>query len=917
MDEGKFYSFEELASMEPARAAEILKKIQEDAAQAAYALQDTSRRFSTQIREKDAEIELLKEENKNLAAQVELLKAVLGDKNAVIKVRNNEKYGCRKESLCLLLAGMLSGMTDQDKMDILDRFSGMLLGPAIQDPSAEGKSGNESGNTTVDTAGPEQEIPGPSEEENLQKTEENGGAAEPEQEKGKRGNPNLCRTPGFISRYFEDGIPVVFTIDDFTYTADEIKEYFGLENIDDLVYLCSDIEVYETANVIPAMALHTYHISLKLKRTNDGTTKTLWNQRQGKLFDGASICSPSLLSFIITQKFVNGTTYYRIEPMLSNMGLNLKRPTFIGWIEKAAGMLEALPRYMMRKLKKSKVIQMDETFDTVNHDERGAGKASYYWIFRKSEYESGSNPVIVYWFEQSRSAVIPEYYLYDYTGKIMSDGYVAYRALTSRKGDIIRCVCWVHGRRFLVKSFIGSDFEFNARMAKGNGPKDLQNLDIYNLDDFDEEQKVSLWGWISLLIIAEMFHIENGLKDLTPEDRLARRIKEMKPLADQLFELIGLVKEHPQVLANGYAREAVSYFEKNQKALEKIFEDGLVPLSNNASERAAISLALGRNNWKAHDTAEGARTTALFYTLVETAKANGANPYLYIQFLLESIQDTWYLHEAGLLESGRFEDAKRRRLKAALERLKKNPGADPELDMAGLGDEPDLSFLECLMPWSDEFKSYCESQETRAAQMIASAITKDGLERKTVSKDAFERIIGGKNKNDREKYVRENLAEAAQDMDPAPDPEEGKASAMGHPARDVTLPKKRKPYGFAMETEELPSPGQDAAEALPDGVPDRTPQVQPAAAEKEVPVYRRGLTITKKCPMRLVVRCTGIMSGGHRKNPAGLKRQARLLPDGMRHSRPAEGGSPQRKDSQLRDNHDIQKQVRDHLSRRS
>ena len=831
MDERRIYSFEELASMEPSRANEIMKRIQEEAAQAAYAYEDTSRRFSDQLREKDSEIAMLKEENKLLAEQIEVLKAALGDKKAVIRVRNNENYGRKTERLQAWLSGMLSGMSDQDKANVMDRLSEMLPGLSVEAPSAEEGSGDEAGNGHEEAAQPEQKNSGAAQEETPQELDGNGGAAEPEN--GKRGNPNLRRTPGFISRYFKDGTPVVFTIDDFTYTAEEVKARFGLENIDDLVYLCSDIKIYETANVIPATAYHTFHISLKLKRNSDGSTRTLWNQPHGKLFDGASICSPSLLSYIIIQKFVNGTTYYRIEPMLTGMGLNLKRPTFIGWVEKAARMLAALPRHMMRQLKKCKVIQTDETFDTISHDERGAGKASYYWMFRPSEYASGSMPVIVYWFEQSRSAVIPEYYLYDYTGKVMSDGYIAYRTLASRNGDIIRCVCWIHGRRFLIKSFIGSDFEFNARMTGENGPKSLQNLDICHLDEVDEEQKVSLWGWICLLIIAEMFRIEKELKDLTPEDRLAGRIREMKPLADQLFELVRLVKGHPQVLANSYAKEAVSYFDKNQEALQRIFEDGLVPLSNNASERAAISLALGRNSWKAHDTVEGARTTALFYTLVETAKANGANPYLYIQFLLESIRDIWHLHEAELLESERFEENKRRRLDAALAKLKKHPGTDPELDMTGLGEEPDLSFLECLMPWSEEFRGYCQCQETRAAKMIADALTREGLGKKPVSDGAFHRILGAGSRNAREEFVRKGLKGAVDDMEPASVPGAGEEPpAMGNPVKDAVLPGKRKPFCFSAGKAELSPPGQPAAEQPGWDIPARTQPVPAAVAEE-------------------------------------------------------------------------------------
>lgn len=783
----RVYSLEELITMDKEETARLILALQDEAAQSVFALEDTTRRYSEQVREKDARIARLEEENAALSEENEILKAALGDRKSIIKVRNHERYGRSTENLKVLLSGILPGMDEKEKAGILDHLEKLLSDKNIQDDPAgtDADDPRDNSQEPEKTAVPDETVSG---------TDGQDPSREPG--KGQRGRQDIRREPGFISRYFQDGAAVVFKIDGFTYTADEIRERFGLKNIDELVYLCSDIEVYETAEVIPAIALRTYHISLKLKRNVDDINITLCSQHQGRLFHGAGICSPSILAYIITQKFVNGITYYRIESMLSSMHLDLKRPTFIGWVEKAAEMLSALPRYMLRWMKKHKVIQMDETFDTVTHDERGSGKSSYFWMFRVSECEGTDKQAALYFFEQTRSAIVPEYYLYDYSGKVMSDGYIAYKTLTKKNGEIVRCVCLIHGRRFIVKSFIGSDEAFRAKMASKDGVKSLAGIDITSLEDIDEAQKVELWGWIALLIISEMFRVESKLKDLSPEQRLKGRIKEMKPLADELFSLIDLVKDRPNVLVNSYAREAVSYFDNNREALQEIFKDGRVPLGNNAAERQAISLALGRNSWKAHDTVKGAETTALMYTLVETAKANGANPYLYIRFLLDSIQDIWDIYRDKLEESDRFEEKKRRRFRAALERLREHPGQDPELDMAGLGEEPDLSFLECLMPWSEEFKGYVLEQESDLAQMIADAITRDGLEKMPVTRDAFEKIIGRKSKGEKEQAAKDALKKAAGEMG-GDLPAAGKENEPGSPVKGVILPEARKPFCYS------------------------------------------------------------------------------------------------------------------------
>ena len=787
MESRRVYSPEELITMDKEETVRLILALQDEAAQSLFALEDTTRRYSEQVREKDARIARLEKENAAISEENEILKAALGDRKAVIKVRNHERYGRSTENLKVLLSGILPGMDEKEKAGIMDQLEKLLADKSIQDDSVETAAAVPQDNSQEpegpDT--PDGTLPGPDSQD-----------PSPESGKGQRGRQDINREPGFISRYFQDGVAVVFKIDGFTYTANEVRERFGLKNIDELVYLCSDIEVYETAEVIPAIALRTYHISLKLKRNVDDVNITLCSQHQGRLFHGGGICSPSILSYIITQKFVNGITYYRIESMLSSMHLNLKRSTFIGWVEKAARMLSALPRYMMRWLKKHKVIQMDETFDTVTHDERGSGKSSYFWMFRVSECEGTDKQAALYFFEQTRSAIVPEYYLYDYRGKVMSDGYIAYKTLTKKNGEIVRCVCLIHGRRFIVKSFIGSDAAFHAKMASKDGVKSLANIDITSLDDIDEAQKVELWGWIALLIISEMFRIEAKLKDLSPEQRLKGRIKEMKPLADELFSLIDLVKGRPNVLVNSYAREAVSYFDNNREALQEIFKDGRVPLGNNAAERQAISLALGRNSWKAHDTVKGAETTALMYTLVETAKANGANPYLYIRFLLDSIQDILDIYRDKLEESDRFEEKKRRRFLAALNRLRKHPGQDPELDMTSLGEEPDLSFLECLMPWSEEFKGYVLEQESDLAQMIADAITRDGLGKMPVTRDAFEKITGHKGKGEKEQAAKDALKKAAEEMG-GDLPAAGEENEPGSPVKGVILPTARKPFCFS------------------------------------------------------------------------------------------------------------------------
>ena len=72
------------------------------------------------------------------------------------------------------------------------------------------------------------------------------------------------------------------------------------------------------------------------------------------------------------------------------------------------------------------------------------------------------------------------------------------------------------------------------------------------------------------------------------------------------------------------------------KSIKLLFlEDGEVPINNNASERAIRGFCVGKKNWHMIDTINGAKTSAMIYSIAETAKANNLKPYDYFEHLLE------------------------------------------------------------------------------------------------------------------------------------------------------------------------------------------------------------------------------------------------------------------------------------------
>ena len=107
--------------------------------------------------------------------------------------------------------------------------------------------------------------------------------------------------------------------------------------------------------------------------------------------------------------------------------------------------------------------------------------------------------------------------------------------------------------------------------------------------------------------------------------------------------------------------------------MKRFLEDGYVPMHNSGSERSIIPLCIGRNNWKAIGSENGAAAAACAYSIAETAKVNQADPFYYYKFLLERLPSL--LKEHGL--------------------------------------EEDLSYLDCLMPWTEGYRCYEQSEKER------------------------------------------------------------------------------------------------------------------------------------------------------------------------------------------------------------
>jgi hypothetical protein len=306
-------------------------------------------------------------------------------------------------------------------------------------------------------------------------------------------------------------------------------------------------------------------------------------------------------------KYVNAVPLYRLEKEFERYGLAIDRKNMANWmIRLSEEYLGILYDYLHERLYDYHVIQADETPVLVNRDGRSAGSKSYMWVYR-SGYMYENEQIILYEYQKTRNASHPRIFLKDYSGICVTDGYQVYHTVEKELEALTIAGCWVHARRRFDEA--GKVIPVAAR-------------------------KESM-AYLIMKQIQAIYREEGKLKDLTSEERLKQRQVIIKPLVDALF--VYLKKHQGEVRNKSKLQDAVNYILNQERYLRVFLTDGDVPMDNNASERAIRGFCIGKKNWQVIDTIRGANSSAIIYSIAETAKANNLKPYEYFEYLLTEI----------------------------------------------------------------------------------------------------------------------------------------------------------------------------------------------------------------------------------------------------------------------------------------
>ena len=353
---------------------------------------------------------------------------------------------------------------------------------------------------------------------------------------------------------------------------------------------------------VPAkVEVEEHHIGVYASKTDEHMVKA---DHPKALLHG-SLVSPSLGAAIINGKYVNAVPLYRLEQEFQRYGLQITRQNMANWcIRLAEEYLAILYDHLHKELYFYHVIQADETPVLVNHDGRKAGSKSWMWVYRSGHLYQ-KRQIVLYEYQQTRNASHPREFLKGYDGICVTDGYQVYHTLEKELEELTIAGCWVHCRR---------RFDEALKLI----PKSYQ-----------KESN----AFLLMKQIQAIYREEEKLNDLSSDERLKQRQAVIKPLVDAFFAYLKTIN----VSKKDKFGDAVGYARNQEKYLRVFLTDGDVPIDNNASERAIRGFCIGKKNWQMIDTIHGAKSSAIIYSIVETAKANNLKPFDYVQHLLEEI----------------------------------------------------------------------------------------------------------------------------------------------------------------------------------------------------------------------------------------------------------------------------------------
>lgn len=345
-----------------------------------------------------------------------------------------------------------------------------------------------------------------------------------------------------------------------------------------------------------------------------------------RLIEG-SLVTPAVVANIAANKYLLGLPFYRQSKDLEYRGIYISRQDLCQWLMRVGDdYLGPIYKKMIQDLRQCGIINMDETtlecLEDLMEEQRSK---SYTWLAMSGIYEK--KQMALYFYNASRGySFVNEILGDDYHGIIQSDGYGAYDEYKPAGGH---AGCAAHCQRKFIEA-AQSYTELYKKYTKAKRSQEQKAL---------REENPSFSKILHILDqFTKMYQIEKKLKDkhAGPEEIVSARETEVRPLWEEIKSSVNEIKQN--YVLSGKLKDAITYTENQWDKLLYYLGDYRLEPDNNIAEREGIKpYVMSRKNFLFSDTRHGAKNSAIYFSLLISARMNQLNPEKYLTYLLEQL----------------------------------------------------------------------------------------------------------------------------------------------------------------------------------------------------------------------------------------------------------------------------------------
>ena len=368
--------------------------------------------------------------------------------------------------------------------------------------------------------------------------------------------------------------------------------------------------ISSTLDVIPQKVFVIDHARAKYRCTKEGVVFIVVADAQPSPLPKSN-ASAGMLAHVLVSKYADGLPLARQERIFARHGVTLPRTTLCDWTLGATEKLAVLMPSLKAHVLGAPMLFADDTTLKLVEEGRRRTRTARLWAYVSDGARQDAQgrwrpyPQAAYFeFTTTREAIHPTRFLQSYRGYLQADDYGGYHA-TFRTGRVAHCLCWAHVRRRYF--------------------------------DIAKEQGASPLARQALAFIGAIYRIEAQLKHAPPDERHAARQQHTLPLLAQFHAW--LRGHQPSLLPRSALGQAFAYTLSNWPALLRFTDEGILAPDSNLIERAIRPVAVGRKAWLFAGSERGGDAAAVAFSLIESCKLSGVEPYAYLRDVLQRIDN--------------------------------------------------------------------------------------------------------------------------------------------------------------------------------------------------------------------------------------------------------------------------------------